>query len=78
MFRYAVIFLVISLIAGGVGLSNISQFAKRISMVLFALFFLGFLAMLGFAYLVGEAFNAGRSASLQSGLETMLVVLMTT
>jgi uncharacterized membrane protein YtjA (UPF0391 family) len=62
MFKYAVIFLVISLIAGGIGLTNISVIAKRISMVFFALFFLGFLALLGFAYLLGEAFNAGARA----------------
>ena len=64
MFKYAVIFLVISLIAGGIGLTNISVIAKRISMVFFALFFLGFLALLGFAYLLGEAFNAGARAEL--------------
>jgi uncharacterized membrane protein YtjA (UPF0391 family) len=55
MFRWAVICLIISLIAGGLGLTNISAFAKRLSMILFALFFLGFLALLGFAYLVGSA-----------------------
>ena len=55
MFRWAVICLVISLIAGGLGLTNISAFAKRLSMILFALFFLGFLALLGFAYLVSAA-----------------------
>lgn len=57
MFRWAIILLVISLIAGGLGLANISTFAKRLSMVLFALFFLGFLALLGFAYLVGSAID---------------------
>jgi uncharacterized membrane protein YtjA (UPF0391 family) len=57
MFRYAVIFLIISLVAGGLGLTNISQIAKRVSLVLFALFFLGFLALLGLAYLLGEALN---------------------
>jgi hypothetical protein len=45
------------LIAGAVGLTNVSRVAKRISMVLFALFFLGFLALLGFAYLLGEAIS---------------------
>jgi uncharacterized membrane protein YtjA (UPF0391 family) len=55
MFKYAIIFLIVSLIAGAFGLTNISQIAKRISMVLFALFFLAFLALLGFAYLVSEA-----------------------
>jgi uncharacterized membrane protein YtjA (UPF0391 family) len=57
MFRWAVICLVISLIAGGLGLTNISVFAKRLSLIFFALFFLGFLALLGFAYLVSSAIN---------------------
>lgn len=45
MFKYAVIFLIISLIAGAFGLTNVSQVAKRVSMVLFAMFFLVFLAL---------------------------------
>ncbi len=57
MFKFAVISLIISLVAGAAGLTNISLVAKRISMVLFAIFFLGFLALLGFAYLIGEALN---------------------
>ena len=57
MFRWAIIALIISLVAGGLGLTNISVFAKRAAMILFALFFLGFLALLGFAYLVGSAIN---------------------
>ena len=59
MFRYAIVFFILSLIAGGIGLTNISVWFKRIAMVFFALFFLGFLALLGFAYLLGEAFEAG-------------------
>ena len=55
MLRWAIICLVISLIAGGFGLTNISTFAKRLSLIFFALFFLGFLALVGFAYLVTEA-----------------------
>ena len=55
MLRWAVICLVISLIAGGLGLTNISSFAKRLAIVFFALFFLGFLALVGFAYLVSSA-----------------------
>jgi uncharacterized membrane protein YtjA (UPF0391 family) len=57
MFRWAIICLVISLVAGGLGLANISLFAKRLSMLFFALFFLGFLALIGFAYLVSSAVN---------------------
>ena len=55
MFKYAVIFLIISLLAGAFGLTNISRVAKRISLVLFALFLLAFLAVVGLALLVGEA-----------------------
>ena len=55
MFRWAMICLIISLIAGGLGLTNISEFAKRLSLIFFALFFLGFLALVGFAYLVSSA-----------------------
>jgi uncharacterized membrane protein YtjA (UPF0391 family) len=55
MLRWAIIFLIISLLAGALGLTNVSQLAKRISLVLFALFLLAFLALIGFAYLVGEA-----------------------
>lgn len=68
MFRWAVLFLILSLIAGGLGLTNISQFAKRISMILFGLFFLGFLALLGFAYLVSSAIS-------RSGLAPALVAI---
>jgi uncharacterized membrane protein YtjA (UPF0391 family) len=57
MLRYAIIFLVISLIAGGFGLTNISIIAKRISFILFGLFFLVFLAVLGLALLLGELIN---------------------
>ena len=64
MFKYAIFFLVISIVAGAVGMTNISQLARRIALVLFALFFLGFLALLGFAYLLGEAFQAGTRSML--------------
>ncbi len=56
MLRYAVIFLILSLVAGAFGLTNISALAKKISLILFALFFLGFLLLLGFAWLVAGAF----------------------
>jgi uncharacterized membrane protein YtjA (UPF0391 family) len=64
MFKYAILFFIVALIAGGFGLTNLSAFARRISMALFAIFFLGFLALLGFAYLLGEAFDAGRHSML--------------
>ena len=68
MFRWAVICLIISLVAGGFGLTNISAFAKKLSMIFFALFFLGFLALLGFAYLFTAAVS-------QSGLVPALVAV---
>ena len=55
MLKYAIVFLIISLIAGALGLTNVSQLAKRVSLVLFALFLLAFLALVGFVYLVGKA-----------------------
>ena len=64
MFKFAIIFLIISLVAGAVGMTNVSVMAKRISLILFGLFFLGFLALLGFAYLLGAAFNAGHQSML--------------
>jgi len=42
-------------VAGALGMANLSAVAKRISSILFALCFLIFLALLGFALLVGEA-----------------------
>ena len=55
MLKYAIIFLIISLIAGALGLTNVSVVAKRISMVLFAVFFLIAAAIFGMVVLVGEA-----------------------
>ncbi|PZQ82886.1 MAG: DUF1328 domain-containing protein [Ancylobacter novellus] len=55
MLKFAVIFLVVSLVAGAIGLTNISAAARRISMILFGLFFLGFLLLIGLAVLVDNA-----------------------
>jgi len=55
MLRFAIIFLIISLIAGALGLVNISTVARRISMVLFALFFLIAAVLFGMVVLIGEA-----------------------
>ena len=57
MLRWAIFFLVISLIAGGFGLANLSDFTRKISFILFGLFFLGFLLLLGFALLVTQALS---------------------
>ena len=62
MFKYAVIFLIISLVAGAFGMSNVSAIAKRISLILFALFLV--LAAIGF----GLAFVIGQAITNHSGL----------
>jgi uncharacterized membrane protein YtjA (UPF0391 family) len=54
MLRWAILFLIISLIAGGFGMAHFSDFTRKISFILFGLFFIGFLVMLGFALLVLE------------------------
>jgi uncharacterized membrane protein YtjA (UPF0391 family) len=55
MLRLAIIFLIIALIAGALGLVDISTLARRISMALFALFFLIAAVLFGLVVLVGEA-----------------------
>lgn len=55
MLRWAIIFLIISLVAGAFGMINVSTIARRISFILFALFFLMFLAVVALVYLVGSA-----------------------
>ena len=57
MLRWALICLIVSVIAGGLGLTSLSGFARRLSMIFFALFFLGFLALLGFAWLLADAIS---------------------
>ena len=64
MLRLAIIFLVISLGAGAFGFINVSDVARRISLVLFALFFIGFLIFLGLALLVVDAVSAPLLATL--------------
>jgi uncharacterized membrane protein YtjA (UPF0391 family) len=55
MLRWAILFLVISLVAGAFGFVSVSQLARRISFILFAIFFIGFLLILGLALLVVSA-----------------------
>ena len=55
MFKCAVTFRIVSPIAGAFGLTNVLQVSKRVSMVLLAMFFLVFLAHIGFADLSSEA-----------------------
>lgn len=52
MLPWAIFFLVISLVAGAFGLANLSELSRRISFVLFGIFFVGFLLTLIFALLV--------------------------
>ncbi|ARP97754.1 DUF1328 family protein [Pseudorhodoplanes sinuspersici] len=60
MLKWAILFLILSIVAGAIGFTNISVIAKRIAMVLFALLFLGFLALLAFAWIIGEAISTNR------------------
>jgi len=55
MLKYAAIFLIVSIIAGAIGFTNVSALARKISLILFGLFFLGFLLLIGFAVLVDHA-----------------------
>jgi uncharacterized membrane protein YtjA (UPF0391 family) len=55
MLRWALIFLLISLVAGGLGFTGISAAAGRISKILFVVFGLLFLLVVLVAYLIGEA-----------------------
>jgi uncharacterized membrane protein YtjA (UPF0391 family) len=65
MLKFAIVLLVVSLIAGAIGMTNTSTILRRISFVLFAILFLGFLALLAIAYLLGAAFNAGEHSMLE-------------
>jgi uncharacterized membrane protein YtjA (UPF0391 family) len=65
MLKFAIVLLVVSLIAGAVGMTNASTILRRISFVLFGILFLGFLALLVFAYLLGAAFDAGQHSMLE-------------
>ena len=56
LLRWAVIFLIISLIAGALGWSGISAGAARISKILFALFLALFLILVVLAFAFGELF----------------------
>ena len=55
MLKYAIIFLVISLVAGALGLTNVQLISRRISMALFAIFFLIAAVLFGIVVLIGEA-----------------------
>ena len=55
MLKWALIFLVISLVAGALGFSGIATGAARISKILFAIFFVIFIVIVVVALLIGQA-----------------------
>ncbi|HVT56675.1 MAG TPA: DUF1328 domain-containing protein [Xanthobacteraceae bacterium] len=55
MLKYAFFFLIVSIVAGAVGFTGISQIARRISFALFGILFVIFLILLGIALLVDKA-----------------------
>jgi uncharacterized membrane protein YtjA (UPF0391 family) len=57
MLRWAFIFLLISLVAGGLGSTGLAAGAGRISKILFVIFGLMFLLIVLVAYLVGESLS---------------------
>jgi uncharacterized membrane protein YtjA (UPF0391 family) len=54
MLRWAIIFLVISLVAGGLGFTGLAAGAGRIAKILFGLFFALFVLVILLAVLVGD------------------------
>jgi uncharacterized membrane protein YtjA (UPF0391 family) len=56
MFEYAAIFLLVSLLTGTLGLTNLSDVARRVSIAVFAVSFLAFLALLGVAFFGRDGF----------------------
>lgn len=54
MLKWAIIFLVISLVAGALGFTNISSGAAKISKILFAIFFVVFLLFVILAVMAGQ------------------------
>jgi uncharacterized membrane protein YtjA (UPF0391 family) len=54
MLKWAIIFLIISLVAGALGFTNLAAGAARIAKILFAIFFVLFLLVLVFAFMAGE------------------------
>jgi uncharacterized membrane protein YtjA (UPF0391 family) len=75
MLRYAIIFLILSLVAGAFGLTNISSLAKKISLILFALFFISFLVLLGFAWLIAGALAPSAPPATSSALPLIFAIL---
>ena len=55
MLKWALIFLVISLVAGALGFTGLAAGAARIAKILFAIFLAIFVILLVIALLIGEA-----------------------
>jgi uncharacterized membrane protein YtjA (UPF0391 family) len=56
MLKWALIFLVVSLVAGALGFTGIASGAKTIAKVLFGIFLLGFIILVLLAWSAGQMF----------------------
>lgn len=56
MLKWALIFLVVSLVAGALGFTGVASGAKTVAKVLFGLFLLGFILLVLLAWGAGELF----------------------
>lgn len=63
MLKFAVVALVISLIAGAIGMTSVSAIAQRISLILFGLFFLGFILLITLALVIDKLMQASMLTS---------------
>ncbi len=68
MLKFAVISLVVSLLAGAIGLTTISSIAQRISLILFGLFFLGFLLLLALALFIDKLMQTSMLMGVSMGV----------
>jgi uncharacterized membrane protein YtjA (UPF0391 family) len=55
MLKWAVIFFIVSLVAGALGLTGIASGAKRIAMILFGLFLVLAIGVVVLAVVIGQA-----------------------
>jgi uncharacterized membrane protein YtjA (UPF0391 family) len=56
MLKWALIFLVVSLVAGALGFTGVASGAKTIAKVLFGIFLIGFILLVLLAWGAGELF----------------------
>jgi uncharacterized membrane protein YtjA (UPF0391 family) len=54
MLKWALIFLVVSLVAGALGFTGVASGAKTVAKILFGLFLLGFIILILLAWGAGE------------------------